>query len=192
MPELLVQNLDFSYADRIIFSDFSLSLSGVGIYTLIGPSGSGKTTLLRLLLGLNKARRGLISLSDAPASVFQEYRLFPHLSAAENVAIIKNDPKAHLVKARRLLNDLGLNDDDTELLPSALSGGMKQRVSIARALFSDAKILLLDEPTKELDASLRARIYELLRERAKDTLIILSTHRAEETEILGAKTILLK
>ena len=192
MPELLVQNLDFSYADRVIFSDFSLSLSGVGIYTLIGPSGSGKTTLLRLLLGLNKARRGLISLSDVPASVFQEYRLFPHLSAAENVAIIKNDPKAHLVKARRLLNDLGLNDDDTELLPSALSGGMKQRVSIARALFSDAKILLLDEPTKELDASLRARIYELLSERAKDTLIILSTHRAEETEILGAKTILLK
>ena len=189
MPDIRIENLDFSYGDRRIFDGLTLTISGGGIYTLIGPSGSGKTTLFRLLLGLAKPRSGRVSLSDPPAAVFQEYRLFPHLSAAENVAVICEHPKERLPQAKSLLKELGFSEKDTDLLPSELSGGMKQRVSIARALFSDAKILLLDEPTKELDLSLRAILYRILTERAETSLILLSTHRTEESEILGAQTI---
>ena len=189
MPEIKLQNVDFSYGSRQIFRDFSLSLCGNGIYTVIGPSGSGKTTLFRLLLGLAKPNAGEITLSEPPAAVFQEYRLFPWLTAAENVAVIRDKHAAHLEGARHLLSELGFSERDALLYPSELSGGMKQRVSIARALFSDAAILLLDEPTKELDESLRQRLYAILTERARSSLILLSTHRTEETEILGAKTI---
>ena len=189
MPDIQIKKLFFSYSDRCIFQDFSLSLSGRGIYTLIGPSGSGKTTLFRLLLGLLKPSHGRIFLSEPPAAVFQEHRLFPHLNAAENVAIIRESPREHLPQARSLLYRLGFTERDTELFPSELSGGMKQRVSIARALFSDSKILLLDEPTKELDESLRRILYDLLIERAKDSLILLSTPRTEETDVLAAKRI---
>lgn len=189
MPDIRIENLDFSYADRRIFENFSLSLSGNGIYTLIGPSGSGKTTLFRLLLGLSRPRVGSVSLSDPPAAVFQEYRLFPHLTAAENIAVICDHPRQALEQAKHLLMRLGFTEEDTELLPSELSGGMKQRVSIARALFSDARILLLDEPTKELDESLRETLYSILIERARTSLILLSTHRTEETDLLGAKAI---
>lgn len=192
MPEIQVKNLVFSYPDRVIFKDLSLSLSGNGIYTLIGPSGSGKTTLFRLLLGLTKQAEGGISLSEPAAAVFQEYRLFPHLTAAENVAVIRERIHENLPDAKALLYRLGFTDEDTELLPCELSGGMKQRVSIARALFSDSKILILDEPTKELDEALREVLYGLLKERAESSLILLSTHRTEETARLGAKLIELK
>lgn len=192
MPEIQVKNLVFSYPDRVIFKDLSLSLSGNGIYTLIGPSGSGKTTLFRLLLGLTKQADGGISLSEPAAAVFQEYRLFPHLTAAENVAVIRERIRENLPDAKALLYRLGFTDEDTELLPCELSGGMKQRVSIARALFSDSKILILDEPTKELDEVLREVLYGLLKERAESSLILLSTHRTEETARLGAKLIELK
>lgn len=189
MPEIQIDSLDFSYPDKQVFRDFSLSLSGCGIYTLIGASGSGKTTLFRLLLGLEKPSAGKITVSGFPAAVFQEYRLFPHLTAAANVSILRDKPKEGLADARRLLRLLGFTDTDTELYPKELSGGMKQRVSIARALFSDAEILLLDEPTKELDEALRTTLYGILTERAKSSLILLSTHRTEETELLGAKPI---
>lgn len=192
MPEIQVKNLVFSYPDRVIFKDLSLSLSGNGIYTLIGPSGSGKTTLFRLLLDLTKQADGGISLSEPAAAVFQEYRLFPHLTAAENVAVIRERIRESLPDAKALLCRLGFTDEDTELLPCELSGGMKQRVSIARALFSDSKILILDEPTKELDEALREVLYGLLKERAESSLILLSTHRTEETARLGAKLIELK
>ena len=191
MPEILMQNVDFSYRERSVFTNLSLQLSGSGIYALIGPSGSGKTTLLRLLLGLIKPSSGSIHTSSSPAVAFQEYRLFPHLTAAENVAIITASPKEHHKAACDLLISLGFTDREVNLLPSKLSGGMKQRVSIARALFSNADILLLDEPTKELDENLRRRLYDLLIKRAETSLILLSTHRVEEVEILGAKTILI-
>lgn len=191
MPDILIKNLSFSYSDRLVFNHFSLSITENGIYTLIGPSGSGKTTLFRLLLGLAKPDRGQISISEPPAASFQEHRLFPHLSAAENVAVIRKSSSEHFAEAKALLCRLGFTETDMQLFPNELSGGMKQRVSIARALFSSSKILLLDEPTKELDEALRKILYALLIERAETSLILLSTHRTEETDILGAKSILI-
>ena len=189
MPDIKISDLSFSYGKRKVLSDLSLSFSGTGIYTLTGPSGSGKTTLLRLLLGLERPARGSVTLSEPPAAAFQEYRLFPQLTAEENVALTAPDPKASLADAHSALLSLGFSEQDCRLYPSQLSGGMKQRVSLARALFADSRILLLDEPSKELDAPLRELLYEALRSRAKDSLILLTTHRTEETEILNAKNV---
>ncbi len=193
MPRIAVENLNFSYGKRRIFADYSIVIPDAGIYTLTGPSGCGKTTLLRLLLGLLRPQSGSILVSEPPAAAFQEYRLFPHLSAAENVAVIRESTKSNkreiLKNARALLLSFGFTEDETYALPDALSGGMKQRVSLARALYSESRILLLDEPSKELDAELRESLYEKLTERARSSIILLSTHRTEEIERLSAHSL---
>ncbi len=195
MPEIRVSDLTFSYGRRKLFDKFSLSLSGNGIYTLIGPSGCGKTTLLRILLGLAKPSSGQVVLSDQPAVAFQEYRLFSHMTALENVAVIRPTVKAErtalLREARELLVSFGFTEAETVLYPAELSGGMKQRVALARAFFAASSILILDEPSKELDGELREILYQKLTERAKHALILLTTHRTEETERLSASPILL-
>ena len=189
MPEICVSDLSFSYGRRRIFNQFSLSLKGSGIYTLLGPSGCGKTTLLRILLGLERPDAGEVSLSEQPAAVFQEHRLFPHLTALQNVTVIGDANETALVEAKQLLLDLGFTESETSLYPAELSGGMKQRVALARAFFSPSSILLLDEPSKELDHELRETLYRKLTERAEHALILLSTHRTEETERLSATPI---
>lgn len=193
MPRIDIEKLCFSYGRHPVFTDYSLSLTKNGIYTLTGPSGCGKTTLLRLILGLNKPSSGSLLVSEPPAAAFQEYRLFPHLSATENVAVIRESScqtkRENLENARDLLLSLGLTEDEAALLPDELSGGMKQRVSLARALYASSRILLLDEPSKELDAELRENLYQKLLARAEHAIILLSTHRTEEIERLGAHEI---
>ena len=196
MPTIIADKLNFSYGKNKIFNNYSLALSENGIYTLVGPSGCGKTTLLRLILGLLKPQSGSLLVSEPPAAAFQEYRLFPHLSAAENVSIVRTsnrDNKRDILKnARDSLLSFGFTMEEACAPPSELSGGMKQRVSLARALFSESRILIFDEPSKELDAELRESLYEKLLQRAKNAIVLLSTHRTEEISRLGAHTISLE
>ena len=196
MPKIIADKLNFSYGKHMVFKDYSLALTENGIYALLGPSGCGKTTLLRLILGLLKPQSGSLLVSEPPAAAFQEYRLFPHLSATENVAVIR---ESRCDKGRDILKDaldrllsFGFTEEEACALPSELSGGMKQRVSLTRALFSESRILIFDEPSKELDAKLRESLYEKLLQRAKNAIILLSTHRTEEIERLGAHTIFLE
>lgn len=190
MPEIKITDLRFGYEKKEIFRGLSLDLKGPGIFTLTGPSGCGKTTLLRLICGLERPLAGAISLSHRPSVAFQEHRLFPELTAAENVALISRED-GRLAEARTLLCAFGLSSDESELLPSELSGGMKQRVSLARAFFSDSPILIMDEPSKELDEDLRENLYRRILERGKSSLILFSTHRTEETALLQAQNITL-
>lgn len=188
MPDILLRDLSFRYGKKTILDGYSLTLHGPGIHTLTGPSGCGKTTLLRLILGLQKPTSGSVSVSEKPVAAFQEYRLFPWLDAAENVAIARStrNSREMLDEAMDLLRSFGFSDSEMHAYPDQLSGGMKQRISICRALFSESNLLLFDEPTKELDQALRETVCAAFRRRAENSLILLTTHRMEEIELLGA------
>ena len=185
MPEIILSSLSFGYRNKPVFTDVSFSFQGPGVYLITGPSGCGKTTLLRLCAALEKPTSGTISVSDPVAFAFQEYRLFPGLSALENVTCVRNpetkeEAANNEAEARALLASLGLLSNEAESTPDALSGGMKQRVSLARALFSPHPIKLLDEVTKELDPTSIAQVLDAIRSAAKDALILFSTHHPED------------
>ena len=148
------------------------------LVTLLGPSGCGKTTTLRMIAGLEMASEGQIfiggrdvtrlSAADRDVSmVFQSYALFPHMSVLENAAygpLVSGVPKAKAEEmAIEKLGLVGLKGFETRL-PSELSGGQQQRVAVARALVLEPQVLLFDEPLSNLDAKLRRRVREDIRE----------------------------
>jgi iron(III) transport system ATP-binding protein len=156
--------------------DVSFRIEPGTLVTLLGPSGCGKTTTLRLIAGLEMVSSGSITIggrdvTSAPASerdvsmVFQSYALFPHMNVLENVAYgptVSGDPAAK-DKAVEKLRMVGL-DGFGSRMPSELSGGQQQRVAVARALVLEPQVLLFDEPLSNLDAKLRRRVREDIRE----------------------------
>lgn len=189
---LKIQNLTKRFGKKMIFSDLSYCFAHKGLYVLRGKSGIGKTTLLRIIAGLDKDYSGeIIGGGIGQVSfAFQEYRLFPQLSALENVMLASEDNSdSDKIKATDLLTRLGFLPEDMKLLPSELSGGMKQRVSLARAFLKNAPILLLDEPTKELDPLLCERVCEIIRDIAQNRLVILVTHKEEDVLLLDGELI---
>jgi iron(III) transport system ATP-binding protein len=156
--------------------NISFSIEPGTLCTLLGPSGCGKTTTLRLIAGLEMVSAGTITIggrdvTSAPASerdvsmVFQSYALFPHMNVLENVAYgpsVSGD-RAAKDKAREKLRMVGL-DQFASRMPSELSGGQQQRVAVARALVLEPQVLLFDEPLSNLDAKLRRRVREEIRE----------------------------
>lgn len=191
---LIIQNLTKCFDKKKLFSDFSYEFKDKGLYLLRGDSGAGKTTLLRMISGLDKNFSGSIIGGGASnvSFAFQEYRLFPSLNAIENVMIAsKVESQTDLDCAKLLLKKLGLSEEDTLLYPSELSGGMKQRVSLARAFLKSAPILILDEPTKELDEALVHSLYNIIKNEAQERLVLLSTHDniPEDVELLATITL---
>ena len=185
MHNLILKNLSFAYGNETVFNDLSLSFESKSIYLLSAPSGRGKTTLLRLIAGLIKQSSGEI-VGGGVAFAFQESRLFPALSALENASV-----SASSIDARKMLLSLGFSEEDLLKTPSELSGGMKQRVSLVRAFLSDAPILLLDEPFKELDDKVRETVYEIIKEIANSKLVILVSHDLSDAENLSATVVYL-
>ena len=181
---LEIRNVFKSFGEKEIFDNFSFSFEETGIYAITGKSGIGKTTLLRLICGLDGDFRGeIIGGGTARSAVaFQEYRLFPTLTALENVVLANNDKMTpeEVDKARETLLNLGFTESELYFTPNKLSGGMKQRVSLARAILRKSPILLLDEPTKELNNELSDKVLRLLREEAKTRLVIFVTHKDDD------------
>ena len=184
---LEIKNLTKKFGEKLIFDNFSYSFSDYGIYAIVAESGAGKTTLLRMIAGLDTDFTGKISGGGIGnvSFAFQEYRLFPTLSALDNLTLVsfKSRTEREIERARDMLRSLGFTDADMSLKPEALSGGMKQRVSIARALLMDAPILLLDEPTKELDVANANLIRSMISKAAKSKLVIISTHNELDMEL---------
>lgn len=172
-----IENVTHAFGEKLLFSDFSLTLND-GIYALTGKSGSGKTTLIRIAAGLLKADKGQISV-DTPISVsFQENRLFPWYTALKNVSIVSNE-----AKAKEILSELGL-EDSLKKYPSELSGGMKRRVSLARALAADSKTILLDEPFAGLDDTTAQNTLSIIRKYSANKVVLISTHNIGITKKL--------
>ena len=190
-----LKNLSKAFDGKKILDSFSYEFPQKGLVVLKADSGVGKTTLLRIISGLEKADSGEIIgvTADSVSYAFQEYRLFPQLNALENVLIasFKKAGEKEEKSAVALLERLRLSKEELTKRPSELSGGMKQRINLARALLCDRPILLLDEPFKELDPALRAVVCELLHEQAEKRLVLFSVHAEEEARSIGAVPIFL-
>ena len=186
---LKINNLSKSFADRVILDNFSYSFSENGIYLITGESGIGKTTLLRIIAGLDKDFVGEIENGgfENVSFMFQEYRLFPTLNAVKNAA--SSYGKLKYSEAEEMLTRLGFKADDLTKKPRELSGGMKQRVSFVRAMLKDSPIILLDEPTKELDPHTADIMLDIIREESERRLIIAVTHDDISEKLGNAQTI---
>ncbi len=191
--------------------DVMLSAASDETVAVLGPNGAGKTTLLRALAGLDEMEGRVVLdgevLDDSARGVhvaaerrraglvFQDHILFPHLSAVENVAFgLRAQGRPHAAAiARRWLNEAGLGDR-AEALPRALSGGQAQRVALLRALATEPKLLLLDEPLSALDVSIRAEVRrELSKQLASFRGVrLLVTHDPLEAMALADKLVVLE
>lgn len=178
-----------------ILQDISFNIESGKILCILGPSGCGKTTTLRLLAGLEQPDGGdICGLNSTPISyVFQEPRLLPWKTVAENLHFVlqgKVNPQQRGTLINQYLNLVGLADYQ-HYYPHALSGGMQQRLSLCRAFIYPHQLLLMDEPFKSLDTSLRLA---LVKETAqmwavKQNTIVCVTHDITEALLLGHKII---
>ena len=188
-----LRNIDFSYGEKTVLKNFSLSLPEKGVICLFGASGLGKTTVLRLMAGLETPRAGSIEGFENKriTFIFQEDRLLPWRTAKENVALaLGNAPDAE-GKAVRWLGALGL-ENDVDRYPDEMSGGMCRRVSAARALAPESDVILADEPFTGLDEKNRIALAELFAEKAEKELVVIVTHSEEEAAMLNAESVYLK
>ena len=200
-PAVRVTDVAKSYGTVSALEGFDLEVRAGRIMCLVGPSGCGKTTALRLIAGFEHPDRGSIAINGRPVSaagvsvpperrrvgmVFQDFALFPHLTARRNIEYGITRAPDRNERVSELLELVGLTAH-AERMPHQLSGGMQQRVAVARALAPRPEVILLDEPFSNLDQALRtqlrADVREILR-RTKATAVFV-THDQEEALSIG-------
>ena len=180
-----IKNMNFSYTKEKFISDLNIDIPKSSSVGLIGPSGSGKTTIIKLILGLLSPQEGSIKINNQNYShndlgyMPQQYALYEELSVSENLEIfsnLNNISKNSEVEKRShdLLNLIELSDKAKELVHN-LSGGMKQRLSMAIAMINNPQILLLDEPTVGIDPVLRESFWKHFKKLNKNEITILIT-----------------
>ena len=176
-----------SYGDHPVLKDRNLTLLPGQRIAIMGPSGCGKTTLLRIALGLLKPTAGTVENTfRKTAVVFQEPRLLPWRTALENVNLVLGDGKSTLESAGNYLEQVYLSNA-ADKYPRELSGGMQQRVAVARALAAQGDLLILDEPFKAMDEALRDQIIALTAQ--SKAAILLVTHEEAEAAALNCEII---
>ncbi|WP_243375574.1 ABC transporter ATP-binding protein [Microvirga solisilvae] len=201
------RNVTKRYGSVTAVDSVSFTIEPGQLVTLLGPSGCGKTTTLRMIAGLEMASEGQILIGDRDVThlsaadrdvsmVFQSYALFPHMSVLENVAygpsvqgVSKKDAIAMAMEKLELIGLKGLE----KRAPSELSGGQQQRVAVARALVLEPQVLLFDEPLSNLDAKLRRRVREDIRElqQSLNLTVAYVTHDQEEALAVSDRIIVM-
>lgn len=199
--DIHIRHIGKSYGEQRILEDFSLTMKAGGRYCLMAPSGAGKTTLLNLLSRIVSAETGTIEgVPERIGMVFQEDRLCEEYDAVTNIMLAcrqaadwgKRNGRAE-IKSRILA-------EAAEILPAEcltkpvkeLSGGMRRRCAILRAMLSGAELIVMDEPFTGLDEETRERTAACLLKRLNGRTLLVTTHRAEDAELLGGELITLK
>ena len=176
-------NVSKSFEEKLVISGLDLVIDDGRTIAVFGESGSGKTTLLRLIASLEKPDQGTVTAEGKLSMVFQENRLLPWKNVLENVMLSGCSEKT----ASDLLAKLGLSGEEKSDI-SRLSGGMSQRVSIARALGADPDILLLDEPFTGLDEMSAKNAIDVIRGSVKKScIIVLVSHNKDLCEYMADK-----
>ena len=169
-----VKNITVRFGEKTVLDRFSLDLPGAGIAALSGPSGCGKTTLLRVLAGLQPYEGGTVETPPRPILLFQEDRLLPWRTVGQHISDVL--PRERWGEVPRWLA-LAELEGEAGSFPAALSGGMRRRLALARALACGGGLYLLDEPFTGVDAPRASRI--LARIRALGVPVLLSCHEGE-------------
>jgi NitT/TauT family transport system ATP-binding protein len=214
MSALSFRNVWVEYGDQIVLERINLEIASGTFLSVVGPSGAGKSTFLRLILGQERPAQGSVLLDGEPfpsepgpdrGIVFQRYSVFPHLTVLGNVLIgyefaerrfsarlFGKARREAIDKSRALIEAVGLGRD-CDKYPSALSGGMQQRLAIAQALAKQPRVLLLDEPFGALDPGTRAQMHALIKPLWRDlkTTIVMVTHDIKEAFGLATRLIAL-
>lgn len=198
---------DMEKAEKLYaLGGFDLSLPDRGLVGIIGPSGSGKSTLMYCLSTLKIPTDGQIMYNGLELTrlknsqrehlrrnefgfVFQRHFLVPYMSALDNVTVAASvNSKEVREQAKKLLSDFGLGEREFDKRPSKLSGGQRQRTAIARAMINEPKVLFADEPTAALDHENAFAVMEILKDYAKENLVLVITH--DRSILSGAETII--
>ena len=196
------------YGNVTAVDNVSFRVAPGELVTLLGPSGCGKTTTLRMVAGLEAVSSGRVLIGGTDVTlraanerdvsmVFQSYALFPHMTVLENVSYGPISMRTERTKARELAREklkmLGLSEYEARL-PSELSGGQQQRVAVARSLVLEPAVLLFDEPLSNLDAKLRRRVREEIRElqQSLSLTVIYVTHDQEEALAVSDRVIVME
>ena len=208
---LKIENVGMTFETRkgpfVALRDIDLAIRQGEFVTLIGHSGCGKSTLLNLITGLNIPSAGYLLLSGRQITgpgpdrgvVFQNHSLLPWLTCFENVYLAVervfggNETKARLIERTRHALELVHLTDAADKRPQEISGGMKQRVGIARALAMEPKVLLMDEPFGALDALTRARLQDELMRIVDEThsTVVMVTHDVDEAVLLADRVVMM-
>jgi len=188
MKYISIKALTKRFGEKTVFDSFSEELPANGVTVIMGESGCGKTTLINILMGFEKPDSGEITgIPDRISAVFQDDCLSEDFSALSNLKAVtgRKISKSVLVN---YLAAVGLTGKDILRPVKELSGGMKRRVAITRALVADGELLIMDEPFKGLDSEMRREVMELVLDdtKSKRRGLVVITHDQNEAEMLGA------
>lgn len=181
-----IKNIKKTFNNKTILTDINLIFPDNSISCIVGPSGCGKTTLLNIILGLLKADDGEIEGLDgrSMSAVFQEDRLCEGFTAYANIKLVCNPMCSEEVICENL-KQVDLKDAALKKV-SQLSGGMRRRVAIVRAVMANSDIMVMDEPFKGLDEKTKKNVIDYVKINSKNKIVIITTHNLEEIEMLEA------
>lgn len=187
-----VENLNYSYDDKVVLQDINFELKPGGKYALIGRNGAGKSTLIKLILNLRKSQSGKLSINGIPhqskkwkrevSYLPEKFAMYPQLTGLENLKFFGHlsDQKFDLERAKQVMRDVNL-DPDSPLPVKAYSKGMTQRLGLATIIYQDSSLIILDEPTSGLDPVGRRDILNIIKN-LKGKTILMSSHHFEEVK----------
>lgn len=185
-----LKNITKSFENKIVLNKLNVEIKEQNITCIMGPSGIGKTTLINILMGLVKADEGTVEGLEGKkiAAVFQEDRLCESIDAIKNVQLVCQ--KDVTSKIRNEFELVGLTDYENKPI-SVLSGGMKRRVAIVRALIADSDVIIMDEPFKGLDDEIKHQVVNYIINKTRGKTVIIVTHDKENVTSLSAELICL-
>ena len=195
MQDIRIKNVSKTYGEKQVLSQLSKEFPAGETTVIMGVSGCGKTTLLRILLGLEKVDSGKVTgMPERVAVLFQEDRLCEDVSAYENIALVLERKKTHAQRDAQKCRieqeaaQVGISADDLKQNVMKLSGGMRRRIALLRALLYDADCVILDEPFKGLDATTKLIMMQYVKEKTAGKTTFLVTHDAAGAAFYGGNS----